>query len=697
MGYNNSRSVRFQDDLELSEKSPAMNGDGVIKFKYKFDGKQVPEKEVSGKPVKSLKAKVLSRVFSEDYERVKKKILDPRGPAIRRWNKIFLVACLVSLFVDPLFFYLPVVRHEVCIDIGIPLEVILTIIRTLGDAFYIIQIYIRFRTAYVAPSSRVFGRGELVIDPSKIASRYLKKGFWIDFVAALPLPQVLIWFIIPNLRGSTMRNTKNVLRFIIIFQYLPRLFLIFPLSQQIINATGVVTETAWAGAAYNLVLFMLASHVLGACWYLLSIERQEACWRSVCNSEKPSCQYGYFDCHKVEDPNRESWFKFSNITSLCDPNNVSSYKFGIYADAVTFDVTTAPFFNKYFYCLWWGLKNLSSVGQNLATSTYVGEIIFAIIIATLGLVLFALLIGNMQTYLQSTTIRLEEWRIKRTDTEQWMHHRQLPPELRQSVRKYDQYKWVATRGVDEEVLLKGLPTDLRRDIKRHICLDLVRRVPLFDQMDERMLDAICERLKPALCTEGTFLVREGDPVNEMLFIIRGHLDSYTTNGGRTGFFNSCRIGPGDFCGEELLTWALDPRPSVILPSSTRTVKSISEVEAFALRADDLKFVASQFRRLHSKQLRHKFRFYSHQWRTWAACFIQAAWRRYKKRKEAAELRAKENIPAEPDSPQPPSGLSIYAARLSASTRRANKHSRSDSGVVTTLQKPAEPDFSVDEE
>lgn len=60
-----------------------------------------------------------------------------------------------------------------------------------------------------------------------------------------------------------------------------------------------------------------------------------------------------------------------------------------------------------------------------------------------------------------------------------MHHRQLPPELRQSVRKYDQYKWVATRGVDEEALLKGLPMDLRRDIKRHLCLDLVRRVSFF--------------------------------------------------------------------------------------------------------------------------------------------------------------------------------------------------------------------------
>lgn len=72
---------------------------------------------------------------------------------------------------------------------------------------------------------------------------------------------MLIWIVIPNLSGSTMTNTKNFLRFIIICQYIPRLFLIFPLSSQIVKATGVVTETAWAGAAYNLMLYMLASHV----------------------------------------------------------------------------------------------------------------------------------------------------------------------------------------------------------------------------------------------------------------------------------------------------------------------------------------------------------------------------------------------------------------------------------------------------
>jgi hypothetical protein len=57
-----------------------------------------------------------------------------------------------------------------------------------------------------------------------------------------------------------------------------------------------------------------------------------------------------------------------------------------------------------------------------------------------------------------------------------MHHRKLPPELRQCVRRYHQYRWVATHGVSEESLLKDLPIDLRRDIKRHLCLDLVRKV-----------------------------------------------------------------------------------------------------------------------------------------------------------------------------------------------------------------------------
>jgi cyclic nucleotide gated channel len=61
-----------------------------------------------------------------------------------------------------------------------------------------------------------------------------------------------------------------------------------------------------------------------------------------------------------------------------------------------------------------------------------------------------------------------------------MRHRQLPHELRERVRRFIQYKWLATRGVNEESILQALPADLRRDIKRHLCLGLVRRVIFFN-------------------------------------------------------------------------------------------------------------------------------------------------------------------------------------------------------------------------
>lgn len=454
---------------------------------------------------------------------------------------------------------------------------------------------------------------------------------------------------------------------------------------------------------------------------MLSVERQTACWKSECKKENgtqgtPLCDLNFLDCESSSRSDQQIWANNTAVFTNCNASNSNiSFNYGIFGSALTSDAVSSGFIEKYFYCLWWGLQNLSSYGQNLNTSTFIGETLFAILIAIVGLVLFAHLIGNMQTYLQSMTVRLEEWRLKRTDTEEWMSHRQLPHDLRERVRRFVQYKWLATRGVDEESILQSLPADLRRDIQRHLCLDLVRRVPFFSQMDDQLLDAICERLVSSLSTEGTYIVREGDPVTEMLFIIRGRLESSTTNGGRTGFFNSITLRPGDFCGEELLAWALVPKSAVSLPSSTRTVRALVEVEAFALRAEDLKFVANQFRRLHSKKLQHTFRFYSHHWRTWAACSIQAAWHRFKRRKMAKDLSMRESFSSQSDeqatdepgkeeedsnssstNPSLPTqnlGVMILASKFAASTRKGAQKIK---GIdMPKLQKPAEPDFSAD--
>ncbi|KAA8533630.1 hypothetical protein F0562_030936 [Nyssa sinensis] len=589
-----------------------------------------------------------------------------------------------------------------CLDLDRKLEITASVLRSFTDIFYIIHIIFQFRTGFIAPSSRVFGRGVLVEDAWAIARRYLSSYFLIDILAVLPLPQVVILIIIPNLGGSRSLNTKNLLKFVVFLQYIPRVLRIYPLYKEVTRTSGILTETAWAGAAFNLFLYMLASHVLGAFWYLFSIERETACWQKAC-ANVSACVNASLYC--------DDSFGFRNFLDNNCPiqtENATAFDFGIFLGALQSGVVdkSMDFPQKFFYCFWWGLQNLSSLGQNLQTSTFFWEICFAVFISISGLVLFSFLIGNMQTYLQSTTIRLEEMRVKRRDAEQWMSHRLLPENLRERIRRYEQYRWQETRGVDEENLICNLPKDLRRDIKRHLCLALLMRVPMFEKMDEQLLDAMCDRLKPVLYTKDSCIVREGDPVDEMLFVMRGKLWTVTTNGGRTGFFNSDYLKAGDFCGEELLTWALDPHSSSNLPISTRTVQALSEVEAFALMADDLKFVASQFRRLHSKQLRHTFRFYSQQWRTWAACFIQAAWRRYCRKKLEESLREEEDrlkdALSKGGGSSPSLGATIYASRFAANALRAlrrngvRKAKMPERISPILLQKPAEPDFSAED-
>ncbi|KAI3927266.1 hypothetical protein MKW92_006796 [Papaver armeniacum] len=631
----------------------------------------------------------------------KRKILDPQGSFLQKWNKIFVLSCVLAVYLDPLFFYIPVIDgQKKCLNLDKKLQITACVLRSFTDIFYVLHIIFQFRTGFIAPSSRVFGRGVLVKDPISIARRYLRSSFLVDILAVLPLPQVVILFIVPKLHGSASLNTKDLLRFIVFFQYFPRLYRIYPLYKEVTRTSGIITETAWVGAAFNLFLYMLFSHMFGASWYLLSIERQDSCWRKACGDNQ-TCNLSLYCGADSTMANP------INVTARCVLNDTSPFfDFGIYLDALTSGVVeSSDFPSKLFYCLWWGLRSLSSLGQNLKTSTFVGEILFAISISIFGLVLFSLLIGNMQTYLQSNTVRLEEMRVKRRDAEQWMSHRLLPDPLKQRIRRYEQYKWQETRGVDEQNLICNLPKDLRRDIKRHLCLNLLMRVPMFEKMDEQLLDAMCDHLKPALYTEDSYIVREGDPVGEMLFIMRGKLLSVTTNGGRTGFFNSDNLKEGDFCGEELLTWALDPNSNNNLPISTRTVRALTEVEGFALMADHLKSVASQFRRLHSKQLRHTFRFYSQQWRTWAACFIQAAWRRYSKKKAAETLQEEEDrlqdALAKGGGTSPSLGATIYASRFAANALRAiRQHGSRKTRLQERLQplipqKPAEPDFSAE--
>lgn len=133
--------------------------------------------------------------FFRKWRGYQKWILDPGGNIVLLWNRTFLISCVASHCIDPLFFFLLIVDRNSaypCMGIDNHLAIVLTCLRTLVDIFFIVHIATRFCTAYVDPVSKVLGKGELITDPKRIAHRYIRTNFFIDLAAALPVPQVRV-------------------------------------------------------------------------------------------------------------------------------------------------------------------------------------------------------------------------------------------------------------------------------------------------------------------------------------------------------------------------------------------------------------------------------------------------------------------------------------------------------------------------
>ncbi|KAM1159483.1 hypothetical protein FF1_032707 [Malus domestica] len=90
-----------------------------------------------------------------------------------------------------------------------------------------------------------------------------------------------------------------------------------------------------------------------------------------------------------------------------------------------------------------------------------------------------------------------------------------------------------------------------------------------------------EHLEPVNYGHGSYITREGEPLDMMLFITQGTVLTYKTSsiGGESGSSSTTHLEKGDIYGKELID---------------QTVKSHEKVEVFAIRAARLKRIVSDF-------------------------------------------------------------------------------------------------------
>ncbi|KAF6173527.1 hypothetical protein GIB67_042657 [Kingdonia uniflora] len=567
-------------------------------------------------------------------------ILDPRSKRVQRWNRTFLILRGVALAIDPLFFYaLSIGRNGApCLYMDGGLAAIVTVLRTCVDAVHLCHLWLQFRLAYVSRESLVVGCGKLVWDARAIASHYVRslKGFWFDAFVILPVPQTVFWLVVPKLiRDEQIKLIMTILLLIFLFQFLPKVYHSICLMRRMQKVTGYIFGTIWWGFGLNLIAYFIASHVAGGCWYVLAIQRVASCLRQQCERD--------VKCNLSLSCTEEVCYRLSLSDTIDNPcgNNATTtripvclngngpFRYGIYKWALPV-VSSNSLAVKVLYPIFWGLMTLSTFGNDLEPTSHWLEVIFSIIIVLSGLLLFTLLIGNIQVFLHAVMVKKRKMQLRCRDMEWWMKRRQLPSRLRQRVRHFERQRWAAMGGEDEMELIKDLPEGLRRDIKRYLCLDLIKKVPLFHNLDDLILDNICDRVKPLVFSKDEKIIREGDPVQRMIFLVQGRLQSSQKLS--KGMVATCTLGPGNFLGDELLSWCLR-RPFIDrLPASSATFVCVEATEAFGLDGNHIRYITDHFRyKFANEKLKRTARYYSSSWRTWAAVNIQFAWHRYKAR------------------------------------------------------------------
>ncbi|XP_040375074.1 putative cyclic nucleotide-gated ion channel 13 isoform X2 [Rosa chinensis] len=514
-------------------------------------------------------------------------IIKARAKRMYKWNTFFIILCSFAVFVDPLFCYLNVIEEDnTCFNNDWKLLLTYACLRIVVDVFYAVDI---------------------IIFLCGVFKKRKGKKLWACWKSRNDQKTIVPW--------------KQVIkRYSVLLSILPGALVAFPILE-----------------------------LFGALWYRLAVQRQIDCWKTnskIIRGIKIE-YWDQFECTKAR-----SSFNSSLLQELCPTKDENSkvFDFGIYFYALHSNVTNSSSLSRRMsLSFWWALRNLSSFGSNLLTSMQIWEIIFSMAISICGMVLFLVYLNArvQESQERSHQLKLKEKKhLMKPDIDLWLSKNDLSKlktvtksskdlqttNLKEKALKTvileNIHKLEENKDIDVQNIISILPIKYKKSVMRLLCLASLKKVPMLENLNEKMLKVICEHLKPVIYMEDSYIIQEGKPLGMTLFITHGIAWTYTVSN-NVGAETSCGsssnkwLKRGDYYGEELLKWAFKCPSYSDLPISTRTVMSQERVEAFALRASDLKSIVSKYwwhftRELPQVELK--------QWENSATSSIQAAWR-----------------------------------------------------------------------
>jgi len=420
------------------------------------------------------------------------RLIHPSHPLKITWDLILAFFVLYSIITVPL---------RIGFNLYAPADSIIFWFDIFIDFFFALDVIVNFRSAIYRDT------GELELNSSVIARKYLASWFVIDFSASIPID--LILFLVESsgsdefklaklLKGLRLFRLMKLLRLLKISKYLKNV-------QEEVQVNPAIIEL-WVLGIQTLFLV----HFAGCLWH----------WTAIINL--PDAEPA-----RTEEA-LNTWLVY-------------------YIDRI--EVSNWPSVGeRYVASIYWALTTMSTIGYGDIVAVTNSERMVSILVMLAGSVVFGIVVGgmtNMIDQLDSHHTRAQE----RLDVVKAMlRDRKVGTDLVKKTKLYyDYYLYESSDAGVENMILDELCPPLRTEVLMFLNAALVEKIDFFRGMEPTFIVSVCKLLKPCCASPGDLVFREGELGHEMFFLQSGMITVLCHIKGEE--FVLDHQGPGTYFGE----------------------------------------------------------------------------------------------------------------------------------------------------
>lgn len=424
------------------------------------------------------------------------------------------------------------------------------------DLFFVVDIFLNFRTAFYTSNGVREDR------PKKIAENYLRGWFPVDFLSSLPLAYLTYLgsedTVVLAVDGSEAggggqkggSNTRalKALRLVRLSKML-RLARIKKVIQKYSENIHLQTFVS-IGFTVFLILFLV--HILACFFYLIGTADEER----VMRDGTTITIHGWVNAQDDWEP--------------------------IIPDEPTIPGTTGRYLASMYYVL-----------NALENSSTDGEMGFALFAELMRDFILGMVAGLMATISMAMGSGDQEVQWKVRALKKWMAERKIPKAFQTRVSEHCNELWITRKQCDVEEVFRDVPPSMRLHLASFLYGDNVSNIPLFRDLGEAVIGAICSIVHPIYVLRGQEVISEGQPGSEFYMLMRGELEVLKGNQegmtSRLGF-----LSEGSFFGE---TAILSETGS---ECRTRTVVAVTDSELIFITRDEVFQLGESFPELEAR-------------------------------------------------------------------------------------------------